>query len=78
MRKLSITLLKQQFYDLVHEVAAGEPILTTKYGKPLAELRPIAAPQERTLGAMADKFWISEDFDDPLPDDMLDLFEAPR
>jgi len=30
MRKLSITLLKQQFYDLVHEVAAGEPILITK------------------------------------------------
>jgi len=37
MRKLSITLLKQQFHHLVHEVAAGELILITKYGKPPAE-----------------------------------------
>ena len=60
---------------LVDRAAAGEEIVIAKAGKPMARLVPVEKPPfRRQLGGWEGKVWIADDFDDPLPDDLLGLF----
>jgi prevent-host-death family protein len=67
---------KTSFSRLVEEAAAGEEIVICKAGKPKARLVPVKPERRapRKLGLWKGRIWISEDFDEPLPDDLLDLF----
>ncbi len=69
---------KNQLSALVDRVAAGEEIVIAKHGKPLAKLAPVPMPAtkkgpRKPSGAMKIK-WISPDFDDPLPPELLKQF----
>jgi antitoxin (DNA-binding transcriptional repressor) of toxin-antitoxin stability system len=58
-------------------VAAGEEVIIAKAGKPVARLVPVAAPASaRVLGMDRGRGWIAEDFDAPLPEDILSALEA--
>jgi prevent-host-death family protein len=64
---------------LLEEVAAGEEIVIAKAGKPMAKLVPLfpaKEPPKRQLGSLAGIAIIPAGFDDPLPDDLLDMFEG--
>jgi prevent-host-death family protein len=77
MRTVNIHAAKTQFSRLVDAAAAGEEILIAKSGKPVARLGPLVAPKrKRKLGALAGKLHVPEDFDAPLPDEVLDAFEG--
>lgn len=79
MRTVNIHAAKTRFSQLVDEVAAGEEIIIARAGKPVARLVPLAAPpagQERVLGRMAGRLSVPDDFDAPLPQDVLDAFEG--
>ena len=68
---------KTNFSKLVDAAAAGEEIIIAKAGKPTARLVPIDAPKPiRKFGRMKGKIRIAEDFDAPLPDDVLAGFEG--
>ncbi len=63
--------------QLVDRAAGGEEIVIAKAGKPLAKLVPfarVAIPREP--GGWEGKVRIGEDFDDPLPEDLLAAFEG--
>lgn len=53
--------------ELVARVAAGEEILLTEDGKPMARLPPILKPTRR-IGGLKDQIWMADDFDRPLDD----------
>jgi prevent-host-death family protein len=75
---INISTARKQLSRLVDQVNAGEEIVITRRGLPVARLIP-AEPEKlsRKLGTLAGKgYWIADDFDDPLPDDLLDLFEG--
>jgi prevent-host-death family protein len=73
----SITEAKAQFSKLLRRVAAGEEIAITKRGVPVARLVPVEAkPGKRRLGFYEGKLTIPDDFDAPLPDEILDAFEG--
>lgn len=79
MRTVNIHAAKTRFSQLVDEVAAGEEIIIARAGKPVARLVPLAAPpaeQKRVLGRMAGRLSVPDDFDAPLPQDVLDAFEG--
>lgn len=77
MRTVNIHAAKTHLSRLVDDAAAGEEIIIAKAGKPVARLVPLAAPKpRRRLGLLAGKMWVSDDFDAPLPDDILDAFEG--
>jgi prevent-host-death family protein len=62
---------------LVERAAAGEEIVIAKAGKPMAKL--VAFPRvtlPRKSGGWEGKVRISEDFDAPLPDELLAAFEG--
>jgi len=63
---------KTHFSRLLQRVAAGEEITIAKAGVPVARLVPIEPKiARRELGIDRGKIWIADDFDAPLPDDVL-------
>ena len=77
MRIINIHEAKTHLSRLVDEVSAGEELTIAKAGKPLARLVPIkAAKRVRKPGFLKGKIRIANDFDAPLPSDLLDAFEG--
>jgi prevent-host-death family protein len=56
-------------------VARGDEVVIAKAGKPIARLVPFHKPGQRTLGPDEGKVFIADDFDAPLPDEVLGDFE---
>ena len=55
----------------------GEEIVIAKAGKPIFRLVPVEEPlQDRILGQEEVLFTVPEDFNDPLPEDILSAFEG--
>jgi prevent-host-death family protein len=72
---------KTHLSRLLKRVAAGEEITIARAGTPVAKLVAVApASAVRPLGAMEGQIYIAEDFDAPLPDDILARFygEKPK
>jgi prevent-host-death family protein len=63
---------KNKLSQLVEMVLAGEEVIITNAGKPIAKLiayqEAQEEQQERVLGALKGKIWISPDFDELPPD----------
>ena len=59
-------------------VEAGERFVVVRGGRPVAELRPVAPARltSRPFGLAAGAFAVPDDFDAPLPDDILGGFEG--
>ena len=77
MRTVNIHAAKTQLSRLVDAAAAGEEIIIAKSGKPVARLGPLAeAQRKRRLGVLAGKLRVPEDFDAPLPEEVIDAFEG--
>jgi prevent-host-death family protein len=68
---------KTNLSQLVDRAAAGEEIIIAKNGVPLARLVPLEArAMPRTPGGWEHGVRIADDFDDPLPPDLLAAFGA--
>ena len=56
-------------------VAMGEEVIIAKAGTPVAKLVPVKArPKKRVLGSAKGEFTVPDDFNDPLPKEIEDLF----
>jgi prevent-host-death family protein len=74
-RKVNIYEAKTTLSHLVERAAAGEEIVIAKDGKPRARLMPLAAERPaRRPGGGRGKVRIADDFDDPLPPELLAAF----
>ena len=71
---VSLYEAKTQLSALVEEAAAGAEIIIAKNGRPRAKLVPIRDAAHRRPGRAKGKIWMSADFDDPLPPDVVDAF----
>jgi prevent-host-death family protein len=68
---------KTHLSSLVDRAAAGEEFVITKSGHPMARLVPIEPlPTTRVPGQGKGRWHVADDFDAPLPDDLLDAFEG--
>jgi prevent-host-death family protein len=65
---------KTKLSSLVDRAAAGEEIIIAKAGKPMARLVSIRSPKRRPPGGWEGKIWVADDFDDPLPPEILKGF----
>ena len=77
METINLYEAKSHLSSLVERAAAGEEIIIAKAGRPLARLVPLAAPRTapRPLGLLVGQgYWIGDDFDGPLPDDLAAAF----
>jgi prevent-host-death family protein len=77
MQTVNIHEAKTQFSRLVDAAAGGEEIVIAKAGKPAARLVPMEkAKVMRRFGGLKGKVRIADDFDAPLPDDVIATFEG--
>jgi prevent-host-death family protein len=75
MKKVNVHEAKTQLSKLLQRVAAGEEIAIANRGVPVARLVPAALPKaHRELGTERERLKIAEDFDAPLPMDILAAF----
>ena len=66
MVEIGIGDARKQFSRLLRRVAAGEDVIITRGGEPIAQLVRIGAPRGRQIGVDADRFTVPDDFDAPL------------
>ncbi|MFX1677364.1 type II toxin-antitoxin system Phd/YefM family antitoxin [Paraburkholderia sp. A2WS-5] len=77
MPTVNIHEAKTHFSRLVDAAANGEEIVIAKAGKPAARLVPMErAKPIRRFGGLKGKIRIADDFDAPLPDEILSAFEG--
>ena len=80
MKTVNIQAAKANFSALVEEASKGKEIIIAKAGKPMARLMPLQKQKKKrkdiasTLGMLKGKIWISDDFDKPLPQEILRSF----
>ena len=75
--QVNIYAAKTHLSRLIDRVNAGEEVIITRHGRPVARLVPAEAAKPRRLGLLKGKgCWVADDFDAPLPDGLLDLFEG--
>lgn len=66
MRTINIHEAKTHLSRLVEQVAAGEPFIIAKAGRPIARVVPLETPdpaQRRRLGFLEGQLRIPDDFD---------------
>jgi prevent-host-death family protein len=72
MTEVNIHEAKTHLSRLLIQVVAGEEIVISRAGKPVARLVPYQKPvRKRVLGRGAGQMAVAEDFDAPLPKDIL-------
>ena len=75
--KATIEQVENEAAEYLHRVLDGETIVVYQGERPVAEIRPFAETETlRPVGLAEGEFVVPDDFDDPLPDDLLDAFEG--
>ena len=77
METVNIYDAKTRLSQLVDKAAAGEDVVVSRNGKPLVRITRLESPKRRIrFGLLKGKLKIPEDFDAPLPADVLAGFEG--
>lgn len=76
MRIVNIYQAKTHFSKLIDAVIHGKEIIIAMAGKPVAKLGPIADFPKRKFGLLKGKVKIADNFDEPLPEDIIADFEG--
>jgi prevent-host-death family protein len=76
MAEINVHEAKTHLSRLLVRVAGGEEIVIARAGKPVAKLVPIDPKPQRVIGQDDGLFEVPEDFDAPLPDQVLTLFQT--
>lgn len=76
MAEVNVHEAKTHLSRLLLRVAAGEEIVIARAGKPIARLVPVEPKPQRIIGQDDGLFKVPDDFDAPLPDEVLALFES--
>jgi prevent-host-death family protein len=67
---------KTNLSRLLKQVEAGEEVTISCAGTPVAQLVPVKSKGSFPLGFERGRIRISDDFDDPLPPELLKLFNG--
>lgn len=74
---INIHEAKTHLSRIVDDVAAGAEVIIAKAGKPMARLVPLAgAPHRKKFGALKGRIMVPDDFNAPLPAEVLDEIEG--
>jgi antitoxin (DNA-binding transcriptional repressor) of toxin-antitoxin stability system len=80
MIRVNIHEAKTHLSRYLKRLAKGEHILLCLRNVPIAEIRPLPAPETkpRPIGLARGRFTVPPSFFEPLPDDLLEGFEGRR
>ena len=69
---------KTHLSRLVERVEAGEEVVISRAGKPVARLVPLGRRQTRRFGELRGRIHIGDYFDEPLPTEIAAAFSGER
>jgi prevent-host-death family protein len=72
--EVNIHEAKTHLSRLLQRVMAGEEVTIARSGVPVARLVAVEPTEKRPLGFARGQVWVADDFDAPLPDDLLKAF----
>ncbi len=72
---VSVHEAKTHLSRLLQRIAAGEDVVITRSGQPVARLVPVESTQPE-FGVDEGRFVVPDDFDDPLDEELLRGFEG--
>ena len=75
MSEVGVHEAKTHLSRHLRQVMAGDEVVITRGGTPIARLVPVDVRRRRTLGSDEGIYEVPDDFNQPLPDDVLDDFE---
>jgi prevent-host-death family protein len=76
-RIINIREAKAHLSRILDEVAAGSEVIIAKDGKPMARLAPFTGVRRaKKLGLLKGKIKVPDDFNAPLPQDVMASFEG--
>jgi prevent-host-death family protein len=75
---VSIEEIQRDLSAYLQRVEAGETLVIVQAGQPVAEVKPIGSGAKalRPFGLRVGEFIVPDDFDAPLPEDILKAFEG--
>lgn len=77
MLNVTVDEIQRDPLKYLRQVEAGETIVIVQADKAIAELKPITSGKQlRPFGLCAGEFTVPDDFDAPLPEDLLSVFEG--
>jgi antitoxin (DNA-binding transcriptional repressor) of toxin-antitoxin stability system len=78
MTAVTVEEIQRDLLGFLERAHAGETLLILQADEPLVEIRPVApdARKPRPFGLCAGEFSVPDDFDEPLPEDVLSSFEG--
>jgi prevent-host-death family protein len=77
-KRVTVQDAKRQLSTLLDRVSKGESFVITKRGRAVALLSSVQKPKRPKIrfGLMKGKIKFAPDFDDPLPEEILEAFEG--
>ncbi len=82
MNTVDIEVIQGDFVSYLRTAKIGETLLITEFGQPIAEIKLLAPVEDgatrspRPYGLAKGEFVVPDDFDAPLPEDILRDFEG--
>jgi prevent-host-death family protein len=76
LTEVNVHEAKTHLSRLLRRVAGGEEIVIARAGVPVARLVPVEERPKRIFGVDRGRFQVPEDFDAPLPEEVLRSFEG--
>lgn len=78
VNQISVNEIEDDLSKFIKRIEAGENLEITKAGKPLAEIKPVSRTlsESRPFGLCEGDFAVPDDFDAPLPEEIIQEFEG--
>ncbi|MCT7966110.1 type II toxin-antitoxin system Phd/YefM family antitoxin [Laspinema sp. D1] len=77
MVRVTIEEIQRDPLEYLRRVEGGETLVIVRSHEAIAEIRPITPSQQlRPYGLCNGEFVVPDDFDAPLPDDIINAFEG--
>jgi antitoxin (DNA-binding transcriptional repressor) of toxin-antitoxin stability system len=77
MNRITVEEIQRDLMAFLNQVEAGESFTILNAEGAIAEIRPLTqAKQPRPVGLCAGEFTVPDDFNEPLPEEILRAFEG--
>jgi antitoxin (DNA-binding transcriptional repressor) of toxin-antitoxin stability system len=77
MITLKIDDIQQDLSGFIKLIQEGNSLIITQADQPIAEIKPIPTKPPRPRGLCEGEFVVPDDFNDPLPEEIISLFTNP-
>ena len=78
---INIDDIQQNLSGFIKLIQEGNSLIITQADQPIAEIKPISTNQKqkepRPIGLCEGEFIVPDDFNDPLPEEIINLFINP-